>query len=477
MNRLAFCLLAAVFLVADAGAATAPAVTSPEVAAAHLRDEAMAGHSVAFSWVSELTTRIGPRPAGSANERQAAQWAVDKLKALGFENVHAETFPLTAWVRGAEHAEIVAPDIQPLAIAALGQSPPTPAEGLVGEVVIFPTLEDLKAAPKGSLTGKIAMVDRRMVRTQDFLGYAQVGPGRFFGAGEAAERGAIGYLFRSAGTDNHRLAHTGSVRFTDGRVPIPAFALSVPDADQIDRLAALGEKVRIRMFSTAAYVRDAQSQNVIADVRGKEHPEQVVMLGAHLDSWDQGTGAIDDAAGTAIITGAAKLIRDMPQKPRRTVRVVLFGSEEIAQPVAPFGAFGGHSYVNNHKAELSGHVLTGESDFGADRIYALALPKGVAPDSEFSRTVFRLLTPIGILSMRELTESGTDVGPSVEAGVPAFQLFQDGLRYFDVHHTADDTLDKIDRQQMDQNVAAWAVVAWLAADGDVDFRAAPAVGH
>jgi hypothetical protein len=438
----------------------------------------MAGHSVAYPWVSELTTRIGPRPAGSANEHQAAQWAVDKLKSLGFENVHVETFPLTAWARGTEHAEIIAPNTQPLSIAALGQSPATPAEGLVGEVVIFPTLEDLKAAPKGSLTGKIAMVDRRMVRTQDFLGYAQVGPGRFYGAGEAAERGAIGYLFRSAGTDSHRLAHTGSVKFTDGRVPIPAFALSNPDADQIGRLAALGEKVKVRMFSTASYLRDAQSQNVIADVLGKDRPQQVVMLGAHLDSWDQGTGAIDDAAGTAIITAAAKLIRDLPQRPKRTVRIVLFGSEEIAQPVAPFQAFGGHSYVNNHKAELPAHVLTGESDFGADRIYALALPKGVPADSEFSKSVFRLLIPIGILPMRELTDAGTDVDPSVEAGVPAFQLAQDGLRYFDVHHTPDDTLDKIDRQQMDQNVAAWAVVAWLAADSDVDFRAAPAaVSH
>ena len=478
MNRLAFGLLVAAFLVADAGAATPPPVLSPEAVAAHLRDEAMAGHSVAYPWVSELTTRIGPRPAGSANEHQAAQWAVDKLKALGFENVHVETFPLTAWVRGTEHAEIIAPNTQPLAIAALGESPATPAEGLVGEVVIFPTLEDLKAAPKGSLTGKIAMVDRRMVRTQDGLGYVQVGPGRFYGAGEAAERGAIGYLFRSAGTDNHRLPHTGSVRFVDGRVPIPAFALSIPDADQIDRLAALGEKVKVRMFSTASYVRDAQSQNVIADVRGKEHPQQVVMLGAHLDSWDQGTGAIDDAAGTAIITGAAKLIRDLPQKPKCTVRIVLFGSEEVGQPVAPFQAFGGHSYVNNHKAELPEHVLTGESDFGADRIYALALPKGVSADSEFSKSLFRLLIPIGILSMHEVTDAGTDVDPSVEAGVPAFQLAQDGLRYFDVHHTADDTLDKIDRQQMDQNVAAWAVVAWLAANSDVDFRAASAaVSH
>jgi len=411
------------------------------------------------------------------NEQLAAAWAAEKLKSLGFENVHIETFPLVAWVRGTDHGEIVSPNTQPLAITALGQSPPTPAEGLEAEVVVFPSLDELKEAPPGSLTGKIAMVDRRQVRTQDGSGYPQVAVGRALGAGEAAARGAVGYLFRSASTDNRRLPHTGTVRFTDGRVPVPAFALSVPDADQIDRLIALGQKVRVRVFSTAAYVRDAHSQNVIAEIRGKVRPQQVVLLGAHLDSWDLGTGAIDDAAGTAIITAAAKLIRDLPHGPQSTVRIVLFGSEEIAQPVAPVQAAGGHSYVNNHKAELPLHVLAGESDLGADRIYALALPKSVAPESEFAKTVYRLLTPIGVLPASELTEAGTDIGPSVDAGVPAFQLSQDASRYFDMHHTADDTLDKIDRQQMDQNVAAWAVVAWLAANTSVDFRTAPQPTH
>ena len=460
---------------ATAGSArAATAATAPETVAVQLRDAAMTGHDMAYSWVSELTTRFGPRPAGSPSEQQAAEWAAERLKALGFDNVHVESFPITAWVRGTESAQMVAPDAQPLVVAALGASPPTPVTGLEGDVVIFPTLTELKAAAPGSLTGKIAMVAQRMVRTQDGAGYVATVGARIDGPHEAAERGAIGFLLRSLGTDNHRMAHTGTTRYVNGVVPVPAFALSVPDADQIERIAALGHTVRVRLFSSASYVQGAHSQNVIADVRGRERPQEVVLLGAHLDSWDQGTGAIDDGTGTAIITAAAKLIRDLPQRPRRTVRVVLFGSEEVAQPVPPGSAFGGHSYASNHRAELGNHVLAGESDFGTDRVYQLALPKAVWGGA-FARAVMRVLTPIGVLSSERPPEDvGTDVGPSVEAGVPAVALAQDGMRYFDIHHTPDDTLDKVDRAQLDQNVAAWAALVWLVADSDVDFRSRPA---
>jgi carboxypeptidase Q len=453
-----------------AGCALAAAPPAAETVAAQLRDAALAGHDIAYSWTSELTSRFGARPAGSANEQQAAEWAAARFKALGFENVHIETFPITAWVRGTESAELTAPSAQPLVIAALGESPPTPAAGLEGEVVIFPTFEDLKAAAPGSLSGKIAMVALRMVRTEDGAGYSAAVAGRTDGPHEAAKRGAIAYLLRSVGTDSHRIAHTGTTRYVDGRVPIPAFALSNPDADQIERIAALGRTLRVRLSSSASYVPNAHSQNVIAEVRGRERPHEVVLLGAHLDSWDQGTGAIDDGTGMAIITAAAKLIRDLPHRPRRTVRVVLFGSEEVAQPLPPGGAFGGHAYALNHQAELASHVLAGESDFGADRVYRVALPQAVI-EGPFAKMVERVLTPLGVLAATHPPQdAGTDVDPTVEAGVPAFALNQDGTRYFDIHHTADDTLDKIDRVQLDQNVAAWAALVWLAADSEVDFR-------
>ena len=470
--RVTLSLLMTLVLVpfADARRAAPPPPTDEQVAV-QLRDEALAGADLAWDWVSELTTRFGPRPAGSDNEHRAAEWAAARFKALGFSNVHIETFPITAWVRGVESAQIVAPVLQPLAVAALGESPATPPGGLEGEVLIFPSLADLKEAPPGSLTGKIAFVAARTVRTQDGEGYGAAVEARSNGPAEAARRGAVAFVLRSVGTDTNRLAHTGTTDYVDGRVPVPAFALSSPDADQIERLAALGEKVRMRLYSSASYVKDARSQNVIAEVPGRVHPDEVVLLGAHLDSWDQGTGAIDDGTGTAIITAAAKLILDLPNRvPRRTVRVVLFGSEEVAQPVAPGGAFGGHAYADGHKAELARHVLAGESDFGTDRVYSLALPAAVAK-SAVATTVARVLEPIGVLPARESARhAGTDVGPSVEAGVPAFALLQDGSQYFDIHHTANDTLDKVDRDQLDQNVAAWAALVWLAADSAVDFR-------
>jgi len=460
----------ALLLSGAAAAATAPAT---ETTAAELRDAAMAGHNMAYAWVSELTTRFGPRPAGSANEHAAADWAVARLKALGFENVHAETFPITAWVRGSESAELLAPSRQPLVIAALGESPPTPAGGLEGEVVLFATLAELQAAAPGSLSGKIAMITQHMVRAQDGAGYSAAIGARVDGPHEAAQRGAIAFLLRSLATDSHRIAHTGTTRYVDGRVELPAFALSAPDGDQIERLAALGATVRVHLSSGASYVPGAHSQNVIADIPGRERPQQIVLLGAHLDSWDQGTGAIDDGTGTAIITAAAKLIHDLPHRPRRTVRVVLFGSEEVAQPQPPGSAFGGHAYADTHRAELPAHVLAGESDFGTDRVYELQLPKSVR-EGEFAQAALRVLTPIGVLLSEHLADDvGTDVGPSVDAGVPGFLLGQDGMSYFDIHHTPDDTLDKVDREQLNQNVAAWAALTWLAADSEVDFRAAP----
>ena len=455
----------------------AAAADSPETVAAHLRDAALAGHDVAYTWVSELTTRFGPRPAGSVNEHAAADWAAARLKALGFDNVHIETFAITAWVRGTESAQITVPSVQPLVVAALGGSPPTSAAGIEGEVVIFPTFDALKAVPAGSLKGKIAFVANRMVRTQDGFGYDVAVNARADGPAAAAQGGAAAFVVRSIGTDSHRLAHTGATRYVDGRVPLPAFAVSAPDADQIERLAALGRPVRIELHSAASYVKDAYSQNVIADVRGRKRAKEIVLLGAHLDSWDRGTGAIDDGAGTAIITAAAKLIRDLPHRPARTVRIVLYGAEEVPQPVKPFKAFGGNAYAERHQAELPSHVLTGESDLGADRIYSLALPRAVSSGG-FAERVARVLSPIGVLAAPRLPEdAGTDVGPVVEAGVPAFLLMQDATRYFDIHHTSDDTLDKIDREQLDQNVAAWAALVWLAADSDTDFRmpaAAPA---
>ena len=452
-----------------ATAASWGAEHSSESIAAELRERAMRGDSVAWDFVSELTTRIGPRPAGSAAERAAAEWSAKKLRSLGFENVRIEPFPMTAWVRGTERVEITSPSPQPVVAAALGGSPPTPANGIEGELVLFGTFDELEAAAPGSLNGKIAMVSRPMPVTQDGSGYAASGAARRDGPNEAAHRGAIGFVLRSLATGGNRFAHAGAARYDGTRFLIPSFALSEPDAEQIVRLTQLGEKVRLKLNSTASYVPNATSQNVVGEIRGSERPDEVLVLGAHLDSWDMGTGAIDDAAGLAIITGAARLIAQAPRKPRRTVRVVFYGSEEVSQPGTAL--LGADSYPKEHASEIASHILAGESDFGADRIYSVSLPAG-ALASPFGSMLTRVLAPIAVVpSSVPPGSGGSDTAPLAQLGVPIFLLNQDGTKYFDLHHTANDTLDKIDRAALSQNVAAWVTLTWLAADSTIDFRA------
>jgi Zn-dependent M28 family amino/carboxypeptidase len=250
--------------------------------------------------------------------------------------------------------------------------------------------------------------------------------------------------------------------YAEGAPKIPAAALSPPDAEQLERLVARGS-VRLRLTLTPGTRRDARAKNVIAEVRGRERPEELVVVGAHLDAWDLGTGAVDDGAGVAIVTAAAKLIRDLPQRPRRTIRVVLFGAEEIGEA--------GPAYVKAHEAEIPKHVIVSESDFGADNVYALALPAGSA-QAPAMQALRRVLVPLGINPAGQpAVNGGPDFAPMVPLGVPAFRLQQDGTDYFNYHHTADDTLDKIDRKTLNQNVAAWAATLWILADSDIDFRA------
>ncbi|QTC93103.1 M20/M25/M40 family metallo-hydrolase [Brevundimonas goettingensis] len=434
-----------------------------------LRDKAMTSN-VALDYVTQLTTRFGPRPAGSHSEQAAAAWAADYLKGLGFQNVHIQEFPLVGWERGQDSGSILGDNPQPLAVAALGHSPATPEGGIEAEVVRFTSLEALQAVPDGSLAGKIALVDvGQMHAMQDGSGYGPQTRIRGAGPDVAAKKGAAAFLIRSVGSDENRLPHTGTTRYVDGKVAIPGFAVSAPDADQIARLMDLGQTVRVRLSSTA-HVYETHSQNVIADIPGRTRPNEVIVLGSHMDSWDLGTGAIDDGAGGAITIAAAKAIAESGQRPERTIRVILYGSEEVAQPTNTGN--GGGAYAREQGGKVADHIIAGESDFGADRVYAFALPPG-AQGTAFQRIVTRVLYPIGVLtSARPETEGGADVGPLAEAGVPVFGLKQDGTRYFDLHHTANDTLDKIDPAQLNQNVAAWTALVWLIANSNVEFRSA-----
>ena len=459
--RLALAASAALIALA---ASTADAQSIADTAAA-LRDKALAG-SVAYPVVASLTTEIGGRPAGSPAQKRAMEWGVAKLKALGFQNVHTEPFTVTAWVRGAESAEVTGANPQHLVILGLGGSVPTPAGGVEAEIAVFHTYADLLAAPVGSLKGKFAVVTEAMVRAQNGSGYGAANAIRRSGASEAAKRGAVAYLCRSLATNENRLPHTGAMNYSEGAPKIPAAALSVVDAEQLDRMAALGKPVRVKLVLDSHTVPNAPAWNVVGEVVGREKPDQVIVIGGHLDSWDSGTGAIDDGAGVAITVAAAKLINDLPVHPKRTVRVVMFGSEEMEGS--------GAAYAKAHAAEAAHIVLTGESDEGADPIWSVSLPKGSA-DLPAMKTLTNVLTPLKIFLDRAPSQfGGSDVVGLVIQGVPVIDFHQDATRYFDIHHSADDTLDKIDRDKIDQNVAAWVSLLYVVGESDVDLRPAVA---
>jgi len=428
-----------------------------------LRAQAMSG-SNAMAIVTSLTTEVGPRLAGSEAEARARVWALNTLTEKGFANVRNELFEMDAWERHEEGAEILAPYPQPLAVTALGGSVPTDENGLSAEVALFETLEDLKRAPEGSLTGRIAYVGHAMQRTQDGSSYGYFNEARTAGPSVAAGKGAVGYLIRSVGTDSHRFPHTGSLRYQEEMPRIPALALSNPDADQLERIAAEGKTLSVRIKVDSSEVPAAQSGNVIAEVVGREAPDEIVVIGAHLDSWDLGTGAVDDGAGVGITMAALELIKDAGLAPRRTIRLVLWGAEEV-------GLLGANAYRDRHEASLGQHIMGSESDFGGGRVWKVTADSQTEAGDALFAEIARLLAPIGIApGSDDLPGGGPDLYPLIAAGVPTLRLHQDGRDYFDLHHTADDTVDKLDATSLDQNAAAFAVFAWLVADSDISFR-------
>jgi carboxypeptidase Q len=446
----------AVPAIAQRAMPTAPVKVDPAVAKA--RDAALKD-DVAWDIVEGLTTEVGQRLAATEAEARARAWAVVKLKALGFKNVHIETYMMPVWVRGEEKAEIVGPYPQKLTLAALGRSGATPAEGITAPVVYFPTFNDLLAAPDGSLTGKIAFVSNQMKAAQDGSGYGAYGAARFIGPNIAAKKGAAAIVIRSIGSDHWRWPHTGGTNWAPGVTPIPAAALSVADAEQLERIFKRTGKVTMKLVLTPKTLPDAESGNVVGEVPGTDPKAGTIVIGGHLDSWDLATGAIDDGAGVAITTAAAKRLLDGP-RPRRTIRIVWFGAEEP-------GGFGGEAYAKAHAGEK--FALASESDFGADNVWRFNLN---LPDSAkaVGDRLGMALAPLGIVKGKDVAGGGTDVEPILKFGVASITLGQDGTRYFDWHHTPEDTLDKIDPEQLRQNVAAWTTMLWIVANAPEDWE-------
>jgi len=455
--------LATLFALPAAAQEAATTIADSALAtAAQLRATALQD-TTGWDVTESLTTEVGPRAAGTEADARAVEWARAKFAELGFDKVWTEPVTFPKWERRSQQAEVVGPHAQPLVLTALGGSPGGTVEG---QVVRFPDLESLEAVAPGSLAGKIAFIDYRMERARDGHGYGPVSRIRYGGPSAASRAGAVGYLMRSAGTDHHRVAHTGGTRFADGVTPIPAAALSNPDADQLTRLLAIDPATRVRVALDCGWNGEYTSQNVIGEITGSSRPDEIVLLGAHLDSWDEGTGAIDDAAGIGITMAAAKLIAALPERPARTIRVVAYANEEQ-------GLHGGIAYARAHADELAQHTIMVESDFGAGRIYGFDAGVGDHADAAIAQ-IAGALAPLGVEWRPGEGDPESDIGPFAREGAAWAWLGHDGSEYFDLHHTPDDTLDKIDPAALKQNVAAYAVFAYLAAQAEGDFGKAPA---
>ncbi|HPF72853.1 MAG: M28 family peptidase [Rhodanobacteraceae bacterium] len=456
MRRITLTLAVTLGLCAPAFADENAPSTKSLAAAEKLREQAMAGNQ-AYELTASLTTDVGQRMAGSEGDRRAVQWAKAKFEALGFDRVELQPVSYARWMRRHESASLLSPYAMPLSITALGRSSGTNGD-IDAEVMRFDDIEALKAADPAVVKGKIAFIDKGMVRSQDGHGYGETVPGRSTGPAVAAMKGAAALLIRSVGTDNNRLPHTGAMWQKPETPTVPAAALSVPDADQLARLLAKGP-VSVRLNLDVGFDGEFESANVIGEITGSEKPDEFVVIGGHLDSWDLGTGAIDDASGVGITMAAGALIAALPERPRRSIRVVAFANEEQ-------GVFGGRAFAEAGDADKA--IIGAESDFGADRIYQLQSSMGANPDATL-KAMADLMAPLGIPYDAGEGHPGADISGLTGKGMPFVALNQDGTRYFDYHHTANDTLDKIDPAALDQQVAAYAIFAWLAADGSSDF--------
>jgi hypothetical protein len=423
-------------------------------AAATLRERALADPT-AYQLVESLTTEVGPRSAGSPGDRAAVAWAQRAMQRLGFANVHTVPATVPHWVRGEAEFSVLAPWPQPMPALALGGSVGTGTEGLEADAVMVKDLDALAQLPAGAVKDRIVFFTLRMDRTRDGAGYGRAVKVRAAGPSAASALGAVGVVIRSTSTSSTRFPHTGATRYTTTSPRIPAFAISNPDADALERQFASGKPVRLRMRSTSRELAPALSASVVGDVRGSDKADEIVILGAHLDSWDPGVGAIDDGAGVAIVMGAANLIARLDDRPRRTIRVVLFANEE-------FGTSGSQAYVAAHRADADKHVLGLEADLGAGPVWRLSSRVNPGQLAAIDQ-IYRALAPFKLVRGDNAARGGSDLEGLAQLGMPILDPSLDATNYFDVHHTANDTMAQVDPDALRQSVAAYAVSAWLGA--------------
>jgi carboxypeptidase Q len=416
--------------------------------AARLIGEAV-GSTFAWQRLAVLTDTIGNRLSGTPQLDHAIAWAVDEMKKDGLENVHTEKAMVPRWVRGSESAEIVEPARHQIVMLGLGDSVSTPPDGVQADVVIVHSFEELDAK-SATVRGRIVLFNVTYTNYGETVRFRSGGPSR------AARYGAVATLVRAVGNPGLRTPHTGALQYATDAPKIPAAAISTEDADRLQRMADRGSKIIVRLKMEAHFEADVESANVVGEIKGREKPDEIVVVSGHLDSWDVGAGATDDGGGCVVTWEALRIMKKLNLRPRRTVRVVLWTNEEN-------GGRGGLAYRDQHRAELNKHVLMMESDGGVFRPNGFGFT-GNDRAMERVKAIATLLT--GIAADQIVPGGGgADIGPSVTEGhMPSMSLDVDGSKYFLIHHTPADTIDKIDPVEMAKCAAAVAVMAYVVAD-------------
>ena len=446
-------------------AATPVVFSSQTLADLKRLQQAALSSDYAYKQVAHLANNIGPRLSGSAQAAKSVEYVASELKAIGCE-VQLERVMVPHWVRGEETATLVQfpgqaeNTTQKIMLCALGASIATPADGITAEVIAVRNFDELKSLPRDKVAGKIVLFnypfDKQMAaegRGGEAYGEAVVYRGD--GPSAAARQGAVACLIRSVGGADYRLPHTGQTHYADDAPKIPAGAVTAEDADLIADLVRQGP-VKMKLILTPQQLADVESANVIGDIKGSEHPEQVIVVSGHLDSWDLGTGAIDDAAGVAVSMEAENLIQKLHLKPKRTIRVIAWMNEEN-------GSAGSKQYGKDHEKEMSNHFAAMETDGGAGHPLGINI-KGKPEIKKMLAPVAAILQESGAGALNLVEHCGADIEPLEKADVPAFSPIQDSRFYFNYHHTAADTLDKIVPRELAENSAVVAVIAYALAN-------------
>jgi carboxypeptidase Q len=404
----------------------------------------------AYARLAHLTDHIGNRLSGSQSLERAIEWAIAEMKNDGLDNVRAEKVLVPHWVRGEESLEIITPVLRKLTMLGLGNSVATPAEGIAAEAVVVRSFDELEALGE-RVRGKIVVYNVR------FTNYGATVPYRSSGASRAARYGAVAAIVRSITPVSLQTPHTGAMIYDEAQPKVPAAAITIEGAELLQRMHDRGEHPTLRLKMEARFLPDAESANVVAEIKGSETPDEVVLIGGHFDSWDVGQGAHDDGGGCIIAWEAVRLLKELGLRPRRTIRVVLYTNEEN-------GLRGGNAYRDAHRAELSKHILAIETDSGVYRPQGFGLAATAPPQVRANlQEIARLLAGIGADRIDE-NGGGADIGPIMREGVVGASFNVDGSSYFDIHHTPADTLDKIDPKNLALCVATMAVFAYTVAD-------------